>query len=64
MLAAVIDGEDRGPRRTMVLLNAAAALLVADIAPTLEAGITMSAESIDRGSARATLDALRECSQG
>ena len=64
MLAAVIDGEDRGPRRAMVLLNAAAALLVADIAPTLEAGITMSAESIDRGSARATLDALRACSQG
>jgi anthranilate phosphoribosyltransferase len=64
MLTAVIDGEDRGPRRTMVLLNAAAALLVADIAPTLEEGITMSAESIDRGSARATLDALRACSQG
>jgi anthranilate phosphoribosyltransferase len=47
---AVLRGE-RGPRRDVVLLNAAAALEVAGKAPSLEEGMAMAAASIDSGAA-------------
>jgi anthranilate phosphoribosyltransferase len=53
----VLDGA-RGPIRDMVLLNAAAALVIADAAESLEAGLESAATSIDEGSARAALDRL------
>jgi anthranilate phosphoribosyltransferase len=62
LLAGVLEGE-RGPRRDIVLLNAAAALLVAGAAPDLKDGLALAAESIDRGQAARVLDALRERSQ-
>jgi anthranilate phosphoribosyltransferase len=49
---------DQGPRREIVLLNAAAALLVADAAPDLAAGLQLAARSIDSGAANAKLHAL------
>jgi anthranilate phosphoribosyltransferase len=51
----VIDGEE-GSRREVVLLNAAAALEVAGMADTLEAGLSLAARSIDSGAAKKTLD--------
>ena len=51
---AVLRGQ-RGPRRDVVLLNAAAALEVAGTAPSLEEAMTMAAASIDSGSANDTL---------
>jgi anthranilate phosphoribosyltransferase len=51
---AVLRGE-RGPRRDVVLLNAAAALEVAGRAPSLEEGMAMAAVSIDSGAASETL---------
>jgi anthranilate phosphoribosyltransferase len=54
---AVLAGE-RGPRRDVVLLNAAAALLVAGSAPNVGAGLAAAAEAIDSGRAAATLDRL------
>ena len=56
---AILDGET-GPRRDIVLLNAAAALWVVARAETLEEGLAIAAESIDSGAARAKLDALAQ----
>lgn len=53
----VLDGE-RGPRRDVVLLNAAAALVAGGLTSRMEEGLTLAAESIDSGAARAKLDAL------
>jgi anthranilate phosphoribosyltransferase len=49
--------------RDAVLLNAAAALVVADKAETLTAGVEMAAEAIDSGAARAKIDALARVTQ-
>jgi anthranilate phosphoribosyltransferase len=53
-----------GPRRDVVLLNAAAALVVAGRAADLREGIESSAESIDSGRAAACLDALVRATSG
>jgi len=63
MVREVLDGVP-GPRRDIVLLNAAAALVAADRARSLREGIALAAESIDSGRARAALDALVEYSHG
>ncbi|SIS78122.1 anthranilate phosphoribosyltransferase [Roseivivax lentus] len=52
-----------GAYRDAVLLNAAAALVVAGKAPDLKDGARMAAESIDSGAARARVDALARLSQ-
>ena len=51
----IIQGEERGPKRDAVLLNAAAALFVADKAKSLIGGWDLAAEVIDRGQAAAKL---------
>jgi len=56
-IRAVLGG-NRGPFRDIVLLNAGAALLVAGKAKTLRDGVTLAAESIDSGKAKAVLEAL------
>ena len=56
-MAAMIDGAP-GPIRDIVLLNTAAALIVAGRADNLNDGVTIAADAIDNGSARATLDKL------
>jgi len=55
----IVDGR-LGPRRDIVLLNAAAALVAAGHANDLKAGVRSAAESIDSGSARQKLLALAE----
>jgi anthranilate phosphoribosyltransferase len=59
MVERLLDGE-RGPRRDIVLLNAAAALLVAGKASSLQDGLQRAAGSLDSGSARSVLAKLRE----
>jgi anthranilate phosphoribosyltransferase len=54
----VLAGE-RGPRRDAVVLNAAAALIVAGKAESLSEGAAVAAASIDRGAAGRVLAALR-----
>ncbi|MTJ84075.1 MAG: anthranilate phosphoribosyltransferase [Telmatospirillum sp.] len=56
-LRGLLAGED-GPYRHIVLLNAAAALVVADAAEDLPAGLALARRSLDTGLARATLDRL------
>lgn len=59
----LLRGEDRGPKRDTVLLNAAAALLVAGITRTLSDGWEMAATVIDSGQAAAKLNDLIQASQ-
>ena len=56
-MAAVLDGAS-GPIRDIVLLNSAAALIVAGRVETLRHGVTVAAEAVDIGAARATLNEL------
>jgi anthranilate phosphoribosyltransferase len=53
----------KGPRRDIVLLNAAAALVAVGIAEDLKDGVTRGAEAIDSGMAAMTLKKLRRFSQ-
>jgi anthranilate phosphoribosyltransferase len=55
IIRTVLDGEP-GPRRDIVIANAAAALLVAQRAPDLKSAVTLAAESIDSGAARRKLE--------
>ena len=55
---ALLDGAP-GAYRDAVLLNAAAALVVADKAGTLRDGVALARASIDSGAAKAKVDALR-----
>jgi anthranilate phosphoribosyltransferase len=57
IILSVLEGE-LGPRRDMVLLNAAAALMAADKAADFPAGMTLAAEAIDKGEALKRLEAL------
>jgi anthranilate phosphoribosyltransferase len=64
MVRDVLSGADRGPARDMTLLNAAAALIVADVAEDWPAGISKAAAVIDGGDAQRTLEMLIEESGG
>ena len=54
----VLSGQDRSPRRDVVLLNAAAALHVGGLADDLESGLGLAQASIDDGAAQRTLDLM------
>ena len=54
---AVLKGE-KGPRRDIVLLNAGAALVAADMAGSIKTGIALAEESIDTGKALEKLETL------
>jgi anthranilate phosphoribosyltransferase len=62
LLRAVLDGEG-GPRRDVVLLNAAAAVLAAGRADDWPQAITVARESLDSGRARQVLDRLVQTSK-
>ncbi|MBI3615235.1 MAG: anthranilate phosphoribosyltransferase [Candidatus Omnitrophica bacterium] len=55
----VLSGET-GPVRDAVCFNAAAALYVSGAAGDLNAGLTLAANSLDRGKARAVFEALKQ----
>jgi anthranilate phosphoribosyltransferase len=59
ILEAILCGE-KGPKRDIVLLNAAAALVVSGVAADFSEGVTRGAEAIDSGAAKKTLQALRD----
>jgi anthranilate synthase/phosphoribosyltransferase len=54
----ILSGEDASPRRDVVLLNAAAALVVGGKVNALQDGITLAGQSIDSGAAVKALDNL------
>jgi anthranilate phosphoribosyltransferase len=60
--ARIIEGllkGERGPKRDVVLLNAAAGLMVCGLAPDIEAGLAGATDSIDSGAAFEKLQLLR-----
>jgi anthranilate phosphoribosyltransferase len=59
MIEALLHGE-AGPRRDVVLMNAAAALLVLDRASNLREGVALAGDSLSSGRARGVLDRLRK----
>jgi len=59
LLVEVLQGAS-GPKRDIVLLNAAAGFVVAGIEGNLEAGIALAGEAIDSGRALAKLQAMRD----
>jgi anthranilate phosphoribosyltransferase len=63
ILTAVLNGE-KGARRNLVLLNAAAALVAASRAPDIAAGLDLAAQAVDCGEAAGKLQALVHASQG
>ena len=59
IVRSVLEGEP-GPRRDIVVANAAAALLVAQRASDLKSAVSVAAESIDSGAARRKLESVVE----
>lgn len=64
IVRAVLAGEDRGTKRTIVLLNAGAGLYVSGKAGSLEEGVALAAELIDSGAALAKLEEFVTRSNG
>jgi anthranilate phosphoribosyltransferase len=62
LVREVLDGVP-GPRRDVVLLNAAACLDAAGVADDLQHGLVLAAASVDSGAARSKLEALVAFSQ-
>ncbi len=59
----LLDGSEKGPRRDVVLLNAAAGLIAAGRAGSFEEGMALGRTAIDSGAARARLEQLIKVSQ-
>ncbi|MEW5791062.1 MAG: anthranilate phosphoribosyltransferase [Pseudomonadota bacterium] len=59
VLLAVLRGET-GPHRDVVLLNAGAALYVAGLSDSLQAGVAQAAATVDSGAALARLNTLTQ----
>jgi len=59
IIRRILDGE-KSPRRDVVLMNAAAALVAAGRADALAEAMPLAAQSIDSGAARKKMDALVE----
>ena len=53
----ILSGTEHGPKRTIVLLNAGAALFVGGAAETIADGVRLAGELIDSGKALATMEA-------
>lgn len=59
ILTGILEGDVRGAKRDMVLLNAAAGFVIAGVASDLAEGIALGARLIDGGEAMKKLEALR-----
>jgi anthranilate phosphoribosyltransferase len=59
----ILRGEERGAKRNVVLLNAAAALVAGEKASDLREGLEIAADAIDSGKAYAAMNGLVELSQ-
>jgi anthranilate phosphoribosyltransferase len=62
-IAGEVLGGERGPRRDVVVLNAAAALVVAGRAASLREGAAQAEKAIDGGAAARMLERVREISR-
>lgn len=60
IILSILDGSDKSARRDIVLVNAAAAFVVAEKASTLSEGLELAKSTVDSGHALAKLTHLRE----
>ena len=60
---AILEGEEQGAKRDMVLLNAGAALYVDGKAGSIQEGVAMAKEAIESGKAKEKLAQIIECSK-
>lgn len=63
ILLEILTGKEKGPKRDIVLINAAAGLYLGGRARNLREGIRMATELIDSGAALRKLELLRQFSQ-
>lgn len=63
MLRGILDGSEAGPKRDIVLLNAAAGLTICGLADDLLAGLEQAREAIDSGAATRVLERWQAFSQ-
>lgn len=56
IIRGILSGRDHSARRDIVILNAGAAIMVGGLSRTLQGGIQMAAQAIDRGAAQKKLD--------
>lgn len=61
-IVRIFDGSDKGPKRDLVVANAAAAFVVSGLANEMNVGIAKAKEEIDSGRALAKLRALQDYS--
>jgi anthranilate phosphoribosyltransferase len=59
ILTSILDGSERGPRRDLVLLNAAAGFVITGLAPDLSAGLDLARAQVESGRALAKLRTLQ-----
>ncbi len=62
-IRTILAGDESGPRRDVVLLNAAAGLVAADRAADLQEGLKLATESLASGAAQGRLHQLVQVSQ-
>ncbi len=62
-ILAVLEGRERGGARAAVLMNAGAAVWVADLAGSYVEGVRKATEALDGGAALRALEGLREASR-
>ncbi|MCB1227082.1 MAG: anthranilate phosphoribosyltransferase [Verrucomicrobiales bacterium] len=60
ILEGILDGSVNGPCRDIAVLNAAAGFHITGLAATLEDGVRLALDSLDRGAAHAKMRALRD----
>jgi anthranilate phosphoribosyltransferase len=60
---AILDGSEQGPKRDVVLLNAAAALVAGNAAPAMAEGLGLARESLDTGRALDRMQRMVAASQ-
>jgi len=58
IVRAILEGEEQGPKRDIVLLNSAAALVAADRASDLREGLELARASLDSGKAHARMERM------
>ncbi len=63
IMREILAAKDRGPRRDVVLRNSGMALYVGGKADSLEDGLVLAADSIDKGAALEKLEALVDLTQ-
>jgi anthranilate phosphoribosyltransferase len=64
LVLEVLSGSAPDVARAAVVINAAAAIYIADLADSIEDGVRRAEEAIDTGAALAALDRLRDAASG